>query len=54
MFKSKENKLDKLEKESKIIEEVLSEVIKGLELINNHGLVIGTNYLNGFRYIKGI
>ncbi len=35
--------------EEQIIDEVIEEVLKGIELIKNHGLQIGINQLNSFK-----
>ena len=36
--------------EKATIEKILDEVIKGLDLIENYGLAIGMNHLNGFKH----
>ena len=36
--------------EKAIIEKILDEVIEGLYLIQNHGLAIGMNHLNGYKH----
>ena len=40
--------------EEDIIDQVIDEVLKGLESINNYGLQIGMNQLNSFKPIKNL